>query len=82
VLSGDLCFLNFGPGDRSFLIALEKRTGRTVWQYDFPPISPDPKWQNSGVEAKFDQPGAPKLSEIAGSWATPLMVEMRCARFV
>jgi hypothetical protein len=32
VLNGNLCFVNFGPGDRSFLIALDKRTGKTVWQ--------------------------------------------------
>jgi outer membrane protein assembly factor BamB len=36
ILYGDLCILNFGPGERSFLIAVDKRTGRTIWQVDEP----------------------------------------------
>lgn len=36
IIYGDLCILNFGPGERSFLIALEKKTGKTVWQVDVP----------------------------------------------
>ena len=38
VLYRDLCLLNFGPGERSFVIALNKRTGKTVWRYEIPPI--------------------------------------------
>ena len=36
VIHGDLCILNFGPGDRTFLIALNKKTGETIWQHDEP----------------------------------------------
>ena len=36
VIYGDLCILNFGPGERTFLIALDKRTGKTIWQHDEP----------------------------------------------
>ena len=36
VIAGDLCYLNCGPGPRTFLIALDKRTGKTVWQVDIP----------------------------------------------
>ncbi len=36
VIHGDLCILNFGPGDRTFLIALNKTTGETMWQHDEP----------------------------------------------
>ena len=36
VIHGDLCFLNFGPGERTFLIAVNKKTGATVWQHDEP----------------------------------------------
>ncbi|MEK7686472.1 MAG: PQQ-binding-like beta-propeller repeat protein [Verrucomicrobiota bacterium] len=43
VLHDELCFLNFGPGPRSFLIALDKRTGKTVWQRDAPSISAEAK---------------------------------------
>lgn len=71
VLHGDSCFLNFGPGERSFLIALDKRTGKTVWRHDAPRIAADTKWAEVGGK---DRPGAPTLSEIAGSWGTPLIV--------
>ena len=36
VIHGDLCYLFFGPGERSFLIAVNKKTGETVWQHDEP----------------------------------------------
>ncbi|MBI3853302.1 MAG: PQQ-binding-like beta-propeller repeat protein [Verrucomicrobia bacterium] len=71
----ELCFLNFGPGERSFVIALNKRTGKTVWQRDPPAISADAKSEDYGGEASYkDKPGAMKISEVAGSWATPLVV--------
>lgn len=36
VIHGDLCYLNCGPGPRTFLIALDKRSGKTVWKRDIP----------------------------------------------
>lgn len=36
VLYGDLVILNFGPGPRQFLVALNKRTGEDVWKADEP----------------------------------------------
>ena len=36
VLHGDLCILNFGPGDRSFIVAVNKKTGKEVWRFDVP----------------------------------------------
>lgn len=36
VLHGNLCILNFGPGERSFIIAVDKHSGKTVWQVDEP----------------------------------------------
>ncbi len=38
IIYRDLCILNFGPGERSFLIALDKKTGEPVWQVDVPPL--------------------------------------------
>ncbi len=74
-LHRNLCFLNFGPGARSFLIALDKQTGRTVWKYELPPFRAGAKWEEFGGEAKYDEkPDALKVSEVAGSWATPLVV--------
>jgi outer membrane protein assembly factor BamB len=75
VVYGNLCFLNFGPGERSFIIALDKRSGRTVWKYDVPPVRNDTKYEELGGDPKWAKlPGAQPLSEIAGSWATPLLV--------
>ena len=75
VLNHDLCILNFGPGARSFLIALDKRTGKTVWQYQVPAVRADAEWEEFGGESKHDGKVNPlKVSEVAGSWATPLVV--------
>jgi outer membrane protein assembly factor BamB len=75
VLYRDLCFLNFGPGDRSFVIALDKQTGRTVWQFDIPVIPPTVDRQAlGGPDPSVGQAASVPLSEIAGSWATPLIV--------
>jgi len=38
VLHGDLCLLYFGPGPGAQLLGLDKKTGRTVWQYQEPSI--------------------------------------------
>ena len=75
VLYRDLCFLNFGPGDRSFVIALDKKTGRTVWQFDIPVIDSSVNRQElGGPDPSAGGAASVKLSEIAGSWATPLIV--------
>jgi outer membrane protein assembly factor BamB len=71
VLDGHLCFVNFGPGERSFLIALDKRSGKTVWQYDVPRYGAGMKWSELGGK---DRSGEPTVAETAGSWATPLIV--------
>ncbi len=60
VLHGDWVYLNFGPGERSFLIALEKKTGKTAWQVDIP----------KGAGAKFNQ-WSPE--DMYGSWSTPII---------
>ncbi|MSU51687.1 MAG: serine/threonine protein kinase [Opitutus sp.] len=68
-IHGDLCFLNFGPGERNFLVAVDKRTGRTLWQHDEEigygkvTLSPDAK------DAKAAQNAATYL----GSWTTPVI---------
>jgi len=36
VLHGELCVLNGGPGENSFLIALDQKTGETRWKLDVP----------------------------------------------
>jgi len=75
VLYHNLCLLNFGPGGRSFIIALDKNSGRTVWKSDVPPVSNSTRYEDLGGDPKWaERPNAQKLSEIAGSWATPLVV--------
>ena len=75
VLYKDFCFLNFGPGDRSFVIALEKKTGRTLWQFDIPAIASTVDRQKlGGPDPSAGGAASVNLSEIAGSWATPLIV--------
>ena len=60
VLHGDLCILNFGPGDRSFIVAVNKRTGKEVWRFAVP--APEVK-EGSGGEKGF-----------TGSWNTGRIV--------
>lgn len=75
VLHRNLCLLNFGPGQRSFLIALDKRTGKTVWQYDVPPLAADAKWEDFGGDLKdWKRLGSPTMPEVTGSCATPVVV--------
>lgn len=63
-LHENICFLNFGPGDRSFLIALNAQTGETIWQYDTPTD------KVGTAEAKFQN------DDFYGSWSTPTIGEI------
>jgi len=62
VLHGDLCILNFGPGDRSFIVAVDKKTGKEVWRFDVP--------KPEVMEGPGQQPG------YAGSWNTGRVVTL------
>lgn len=64
VLHGDLCYLWCGPGERQFLIALNKRNGDEVWRHDEP-------GGHSGF-AKEGQKNAPWV----GSWSTPVIAKI------
>jgi outer membrane protein assembly factor BamB len=41
VIHGGLCYLNFGPGTRAVLYALDVKSGEVVWKAD-PPKAPSP----------------------------------------
>jgi len=74
VLYRDLCLLNFGPGQRSFLVALDKHTGDVVWQHDLPSIPADAKWEDYGGDLNdWKRLGSPAMPEVTGSCATPLL---------
>ncbi len=64
IIYRDLAILNVGPGERTFLIALNKRTGETVWQINEP-----------GGASGIDLPGKPK-SDWIGSWSTPIITDI------
>ena len=75
VLYRDLCLLNFGPGQRSFLVALDKLTGKPLWQYDVPPVAAEAKWEDFGGDLKdWKRLGSPTVADVTGSCATPLVV--------
>lgn len=61
VLYRERVFLNFGPGERAFLVAVDKNTGRTLWQVDAP----------AGEGTKFANWTA---ADMYGSWSTPIVI--------
>lgn len=64
VLWDRFCFLNFGPGDPSFIVALNKATGDEVWR-QFEPHA------DSGEK----KPGQER-AVWAGSWSTPIVISV------
>jgi outer membrane protein assembly factor BamB len=62
VIHGNLCFLNFGPGEPSFLVALDKKTGQEKWRITEPNA-------DSGVKKAGQEKAV-----WAGSWSTPVLV--------
>lgn len=65
VIYRDLCILNVGPGERTFLVAVDKKTGKTVWQNDEP-----------GGHYGEGKPGEDNRSIWVGSWSTPVVVNI------
>lgn len=59
VLYQDLVFLNCGPGERTFLTALDAKTGKDVWKVEEP-------------GGHFDQEGG---APWTGSWSTPTLAK-------
>jgi outer membrane protein assembly factor BamB len=64
VIHGDLVYLNFGPGDPSFLVAFDKRTGRELWKINEP-----------NADSGEKKPGQEKPRWI-GSWSTPVFARI------
>jgi outer membrane protein assembly factor BamB len=64
VLHGDLCYLNFGPGPRTFLLAVDKRTGREAWRQEPGKVEVTLP-RNDGFGAK---------DGVVGSWSLPLLI--------
>ena len=65
VLHGELCIVYHGPGTPSIVYALDKNTGRKVWETAIPEVQP---------KERFDG-FAGKSGGAMGSFATPLPVQ-------
>lgn len=48
ILYGDLCIFNFGPDAKARLIALNKKTGETVWEAEAPKLDDSERLQGPG----------------------------------
>ncbi len=64
VISGEACFVYHGPGDGSFLVALDKRTGKDLWKYAVPNL--DTSDRTDGFKGKSDG--------IVGAFSTPIVI--------
>ena len=66
VVYGDLCILNYGPDEKARLIALDKKTGKTVWEVEPPQVDP-----SENPPMRFGGPGGPGGGGPGGSDARP-----------
>ena len=48
LLYGESCILNFGPDEKARLIALNRKTGQTVWEVEPPKVDPSEQQQMPG----------------------------------
>ncbi len=62
VIHGDRVYLWCGPGERQFLIALNKKTGDEIWRHDEP----------GGKDGLTN-----KGEDWIGSWSTPVIAKIR-----
>ncbi len=65
ILEGGLCFVYHGPGPGSQLLALDAKTGKTLWKFD------EPRARTEGRTDGFKgrEPG------YVGTWSTPILVK-------
>ena len=70
ILFGDLLLMHFDGSDRQFVVALDKRTGRTVWQtnrsIDFQDLDENGKPAAEGDMRKAF--ATPHVAQIGGRW--------------
>jgi outer membrane protein assembly factor BamB len=55
VIVGDVCYLNHGPGEHTTLYALDKKTGKTLWQ-NAEPIRPESSEGKAGFYGSWSDP--------------------------
>jgi outer membrane protein assembly factor BamB len=66
MIHGSLCFLNFGPDETTYLLAVDKKTGGTVWKQDEASDYVHPKAGETANQGKT----------YIGSWSTPTLMKV------
>ncbi|MBL9134780.1 MAG: PQQ-binding-like beta-propeller repeat protein [Verrucomicrobiales bacterium] len=66
VLHGNRVYLNFGPGDREFVIAVDKRSGKVLWQITAP---------TPGADDTYGTWSTPTVAQVDGRFQ--LIVALR-----
>lgn len=74
VIYRDLCFLNFGPGETTYLLAVDKRTGKTRWKRDEDTGYGKPESPDQRLRPGPDQ--AQSRPTYIGSWSTPTIISV------
>ena len=64
LIEGDLCIFYHGPGENSRLMALNRKTGKTIWETQDPPIQ---------KRARTDGFRGGEQKGIVGSFASPIV---------
>jgi outer membrane protein assembly factor BamB len=64
LIEGDLCIFYHGPGENSRLMAVNKKTGKTIWEAQDPPIQ---------KRARTDGFRGQEQKGIMGSFASPIV---------
>lgn len=72
VIHGDLCFLNFGPGETTYLLAVDKKTGKTIWKHDEETGYGKPPTE----DVRTAKGGAGGNATFIGSWTTPTIMKV------
>ncbi len=78
ILVDDLCILQFGPGTNEFLIAVDKRSGKTKWQVDSLDDAAERALsgpENDGSANDFTS-DKERDERLRGAWSTPILVEV------
>ena len=78
ILHGNLCVLHFGPGNREFLIAVDKATGETVWRVDALDDAAERALSGPGNDGNANDFGSDKArgERLRGAWSTPMIIEV------
>jgi outer membrane protein assembly factor BamB len=76
ILHNGLCILNFGPGNREFLIAVDTVTGETRWQVDALDDAAERQLSGPENDGNANDFGSDKQrsERLRGSWNTPIIV--------